>query len=251
MSELMEPDPPVVAPHTDQEIAAHQLIRSGNTSLAVVDDAGTFYGLVTPRRMLEVLAQEHREDLARLGGNVEGAGVARQAAFEPVRRRLVHRLPWLLVGLVGAMASAVIVGAFEAQLETKVLLAFFIPGLVYMADAIGTQTETVIIRGLSVGVSVRRVAFRELVTGLAVGAVVAAAFVLFALLVWGDATVAVAVALALLASCSIATAVAMTLPWLLHRAGVDPAFGSGPLATVIQDLLTIAIYFAIAVPLAT
>ena len=59
------------------------------------------------------------------------------------------------------------------------------------------------------------------------------------------------ISLALLCSCSIATAVAMALPILLRRAGFDPAFGSGPLATVIQDLLSIAIYFAIAVPLAT
>ena len=62
------------------------------------------------------------------------------------------------------MASAVIVGAFESQLEKKVLLAFFLPGVVYMADAVGTQTETVLIGGLSIGVSVRSVLRRELVT---------------------------------------------------------------------------------------
>ena len=60
-----------------------------------------------------------------------------------------------------------------------------------------------------------------------------------------------AVALALLCSCTIATVVAMALPIGFHALGIDPAFGSGPLATVIQDLLSIAIYFAIAVPLAT
>ena len=74
----------------------------------------------------------------------------------------------------------------------------------------------------------------------------AGAFDLFALLVWGEADVAAAVALALLASCTIATMVGMALPFALHRLGRDPAFGSGPLATVIQDLLSIAIYFAVA-----
>jgi magnesium transporter len=58
--------------------------------------------------------------------------------------------------------------------------------------------------------------------------------------------VAIVVSLSLLAACSIATLVAMTLPWVIHRLGKDPAFGSGPLATVIQDLLSILIYFAIA-----
>lgn len=72
----------------------------------------------------------------------------------------------------------------------------------------------------------------------------------FALLVWDDAGLALAVSLALLASCAIATLVAMLLPWVLPRLGTDPAFGAGPLATVIQDLLSIVIYFAVAIPIA-
>jgi magnesium transporter len=142
------------------------------------------------------------------------------------------------------------VGAFEHQLEEQVLLAIFVPAVVYMADAVGTQTEAVLIRGLSVGVDVRRVARRELASGAAIGLVVSLAFFPFALGVWGDGAVALAVALALLASCSIATVVAMLLPLLFDRLGRDPAFGSGPLATVLQDLLSIAVYFAVAVPIA-
>jgi len=63
---------------------------------------------------------------------------------------------------------------------------------------------------------------------------------------WGDANMVTAVALAILAACATASAVALTLPWLLNRTGLDPAFGSGPLATVIQDLLSVIIYLAIA-----
>ncbi len=70
---------------------------------------------------------------------------------EPVARRLWHRLPWLGLGLLGAMASAVIVGAFEEEIREEVLLAFFLPAVVYMADAVGTQTETVVIRGMALG----------------------------------------------------------------------------------------------------
>jgi magnesium transporter len=103
---------------------------------------------------------------------------------------------------------------------------------------------------LSVGVGIRDVALREIASGAAIGLVIAAAFLPFAFFVWGDGPVAVAVALALLASCSIATLVAMFLPWLFQRRGYDPAFGSGPLATVAQDLLSIAVYFAVAVPIA-
>ncbi len=199
-----------------------------------------------PRRMLRVLLVEHDEDLARLGGYLAKTERARSAAEETILRRLWHRLPWLFVGLGGAMAAAIVVGGFEDQLDKKVLLAFFRPAVVYMADAVGTQTETVLIRGLSVGVEPRDVVFRELATGLVVGCLMAAAFFPFALLVWGDGGVAMAVGLALAASCSIATLVAMVFPWVFWRLGADPAFGSGPLATVVQDLLSITVYLLIA-----
>jgi magnesium transporter len=68
---------------------------------------------------------------------------------------------------------------------------------------------------------------------------------------WNDADVALAVAIALAAASACATGVAMTLPAVLNRFGLDPAFGSGPLATVVQDLLTIVIYFALASAIVT
>jgi magnesium transporter len=250
IDELMDEDPPVVAPGVDQERVAWAMVARGESSVAVVAADGSFKGLVPPHRMLAVLLAEHDEDLARIGGYLAGTVGARRAAEEAVTRRLWHRLPWLLIGLVGAMASAVIVGSFERQLSENVLLAFFVPAVVYLADAVGTQTETVLIRGLSVGVAVRTVVRRELISGAVIGSALAAAFLPFALLGWGDERIAVAVCLALFAACAIATSVAMGLPWLFNRLGVDPAFGSGPLATVLQDLLSIIVYFAIAVPLA-
>ena len=232
------------------EVAASLMAQHRRTAIAVVSADGRFEGLIPAGRMLPVLLREHEEDLARIGGFRAGSGRAHRAAEESVAQRLRHRLPWLLVGLVGAMASALLIGSFEDELDKKVLLAFFVPAVVYMADAVGTQTEAILIRGLSVGVTVREVLRRELITGAMTGAVVGVAFIPFVLAGWGDADVALAVALALFASCSIATGVAMVLPWLFQRFGVDPAFGSGPLATVIQDLLSIAVYLSIAVPLA-
>ncbi len=248
---LMDTEPPVVAPGTDQALAAALMCRRAEESIAVVDAAGRFVGLIPANRMLEVLLAEHHEDLARIGGFMAGSGRARSAAEESVRRRLYHRLPWLLIGLLGAMASALLIGAFEAELDKKILLAVFVPAVVYMADAVGGQTRVVLIRGLSVGVRIGAVARTELISGAVMGAIVGAAFVPFALIGWGDGAVALAVGLALFASCAIATLVAMALPWAFQRFGADPAFGSGPLATVVQDLLSIAVYLAIALPLAT
>jgi len=247
LEEIMNHDPPSVTPDTDQELAARGMVDRHECCLAVVDADDRFVGLIPPYQLLRILLEEHEEDLARLGGYLAGTARARGAAEEPVAQRLWHRLPWLLVGLLGAMAATALVGGFERQLEANVLLAFFIPAVVYMADAVGTQTEAVLIRALSAGVTVRSVIRRELLTGLIMGIVIGAAFFAFALIGWGDTEVAVAVSLAIFASCSIATCVATALPALFQRLGKDPAFGSGPLATVIQDLLSIAVYLAIVV----
>jgi magnesium transporter len=96
-------------------------------------------------------------------------------------------------------------------------------------------------------VGIRQVVWREVVTGLLVGAALALVFFPLGLLFWGQADVALAVSLSLFAASSAATTVAMALPFLIHRLGGDPAYGSGPLATVIQDILSIVVYLGISV----
>ena len=192
-----------------------------------------------------MLLAEHNEDLARIGGYLKTNAAALEASEEPVPRRFRHRIPWLLLGLAGALLAAVIVGRYESLLAEHVLLAFFVPGIVYLADAVGTQTETIVVRGLSVGVTMRRMMRREIAAGLAIGAALAIIAYPVVAWAWGSQQLALGVSLAVLAACSTASAAAMALPWLIARCGGDPAFGSGPLATVIQDLLSIMIYFEV------
>jgi magnesium transporter len=246
MADIMDSDAPFVAPGLDQEVAAWHAVRHGESALSVVDAEGRFVGLIPPHRLLAVLLSEHEEDLSRLGGLLKGTSAARATSEETVERRFWHRLPWLLVGLAGALIAADLVGWFEMQLEQTVMLAFFIPGIVYLADAVGTQTETVVVRGLSVGVRMRRMFWRELAAGIVIAAVITMVAAPLVWWRWGQADVAITVGLALFAACSTATITAMGLPWAFDALRLDPAFGSGPLATVIQDLLSIVIYFVIA-----
>jgi magnesium transporter len=242
---LMDPDPPIVSPGMDQEVAAAKAVSHGESSLAVVDDEGRFVGLIPAHRMLGVLIDEHHEDLARLSGYMHQTESARAASQEGLGRRLWHRFPWLAVGLAAAMLAAAIVAGFEEELAARIELAFFIPGIVYIADAVGTQTEVLVVRGLSVGVSVRNIVGRELATGVALGAILGG-IAYFPILIWVDKPVALAVSASIWAASAVATLVAMSLPWLLSKVGMDPAFGSGPLATVAQDLLSLLIYFGFA-----
>jgi magnesium transporter len=246
VADLMDPDPPALTASADEEVAVWHAVMQGESSLMLVDDDGRLAGVVPPDRLLEVLLREHDEDVARLGGFLASSSSAEHASRESVRRRLLHRLPWLLVGLVGALAAAGLMGGFEDRLRSNLTLALFVPGVVYLADAVGTQTEALVIRGLSVGVSIREVAIRELVTGILAGAILGGLFLPIGLLIWGDAAVVLSVAIALAVACATANAVAMALPGIFDRLSIDPAFGSGPLATVVQDLLSILIYLGVA-----
>lgn len=247
-STLMDSDPPVVgATPGDLEPAAWKAVHHGETSLAVVDADGILRGLVPPARLLSLLLETHDQDFARLRDYLESTREARRAAEEPVSRRFRHRFWWLVLGLTGAALSAWIVGRFETRIATDIRLAFFIPGVVYLADAVGTQTEAVMVRGLSVGAPARTALRLESLTGPAMGLVLAALSFPAIWLAMRDPAIAAAVSVALLAACSVATVVAAAIPLALARTGRDPAFASGPLATVIQDLLTLVIYFLAAV----
>jgi magnesium transporter len=99
---IMDTDPPVVSPGLDEEVVAWKAVQHGEGSLAVVDQDGSFLGLVPPSRMLGVLLKAHDEDVARFGGFIAGAEAARGAIQEALGRRLKHRLPWLIIGLIGS-----------------------------------------------------------------------------------------------------------------------------------------------------
>ena len=217
-------DRPQVLPGTDQERMASVALHHRVAALPVVDETGRLLGVVGPAALMEVLRREHVEDLHRLAGITRESEQARQAIEEAPLRRLRHRLPWLEVGLGGSMIATFVVARFESALAAKPALAFFVPGLVYLADAIGTQSEAVAVRGLSLShVGLGRLIGNELRTGMLIGLVLA---LLAFPMVWpafGDPRLAAAVTLALAGASMVASVLGLMLPWLLGRLGSDPA----------------------------
>lgn len=243
--EIMDVTPPVVTPGTDQEVAAWMAVSHGESALCVVGASGEFVGLIPPHRLLEVLLIEHEEDLSRLGGYLKNSKKALSSSQEALPKRFWHRIPWLIMGLLGSFLSADIVGSFETELQNNIILAFFIPAIVYLSDAVGTQTETVVVRGLSIGVGLRQIALREVLTGFFIGLALSLVSFFAIQAHWGNTQVALVVSVSIFAACTVATFIAMLLPWALDRFDMDPAFGSGPMATIIQYLLSILIYFLV------
>jgi magnesium transporter len=235
---------PVATLGMDQEYVASLAIENDVSSVPVTTESGKFVGLVPPRTLFKVLRREHIEDLHRLTGMVREEALAREAMEGPPTRRARHRLPWLLVGLAGSALATLIMARYEAAIQTRIAIAFFVPGIVYIADAMGTQTEAIIVRGLSIShLGLRRLLAGELSTGLIIGIVLGSFAALGVWVATNDYRLAAAIGVALLVAGSLATLIGLLLPWLFHRFGMDPAYGSGPLATVTQDVLSLFVYF--------
>lgn len=246
IAEVMARDYPLVHAEDDQEHAASVALHHAVDALPVVDASGALLGVMPPQALLQVLRREHVEDLHRLAGITREAARARHAIDDPPMRRARHRLPWLVAGLVACVGLTLAMSGFESLIEAHVAVAFFVPGLVYLSSAIGEQSQVIAVRGLSLTRSgVGHLLASELRTGALVGAVLGGLAFLAITAVFRDARLAAAVAVSLLAAGTIASAIGMLFPWWLARRGLDPAYGSGPMATVLLDTLSILVYLAV------
>ncbi|MCS7196178.1 MAG: magnesium transporter [Aquificaceae bacterium] len=241
--DIMDADPPRVSPDTDRELAVGLAIQRGEYAVAVVDHYGYFLGLIPPKSLLKVMLEEHQEDISIMAGILEPDDKTAFYSKASIKTRVLYRLPWLILGLGGGLVAAGVVTAFEKELEKNVAIAFFIPTVVYLADAVGTQTEAIVVRALAMGESVK--ISRETLTASAIGL----GLFLFSLFViaffWKDLSIALVVSLGILLASSVAGLIASLLPKLLDRIKVDPAYGSGPIATVIQDVISVAVYLMV------
>jgi magnesium transporter len=246
LREAMDPAYPRVSADADQERAASLALHHGVDALPVVDHEDRLLGVMPAQALMQVLRREHVEDLHRLAGIRRETAQARHAIEDPPVRRARHRLPWLLVGLAGGALATAAMAGFEATIERMVAVAFFVPGLVYIADAIGTQSEAVAVRGLSLThAGIGHLIASELRTGMLIGLALGVITFPVIVLAFGDVRLAAAVSTSIVVAGSIAAAIGIGLPWLLAHRGLDPAYGSGPVATVIQDILTIVVYFLV------
>lgn len=238
---------PVLTPETDREEAASIAIRMGATALGVCDRDGRFLGAVPASALISILRDEHMEDLHHMAGILGSSQAAKAALTAPPPRRALYRLPWLIVGLGGSAVATAMMARFEHALAAHIAVAFFIPAIVYLADAVGTQSEAVAVRGLSLtSAKLAPLLAGELGTGMLIGIALGCLALPLVWLAFGDPALALTVAVAVIAACSIATTIGLLLPWAFARIGYDPALGSGPVATVIQDVTSLLIYFAVA-----
>lgn len=244
--QLARLDWPSVGVSLDREAAVEIATAAGVSVLPVLAPDGRPIGCLSAMAMMRVLVAEHHEDVHRMAGILKHDSANRHALEDAPLHRVWLRLPWLIVGLALSAAGTAVMAGFENTLKANVSVAFFIPALVYLTDAIGTQTEAIAVRGLT---TTRRpfgrILLEEIVTGLMIGCTLGLLAVAGIVLVFGDWRIAIAVGGSLVVAGALACAIGLFLPWAFSRLGSDPALGSGPVATIIQDVLTLVVYFVL------
>jgi magnesium transporter len=231
---------------SDQETVAQLALAQNIKAVPVVNRDDEFVGVVTSDTILQILRDEHTEDILKYAGiNFDAQDTLSE--YTPTQH-FTSRIPWLILGLFGGILAAFVVESFSEAITAEVALAAFIPAIVYIADAVGSQTQMVFVRTLTSRVrhTLLKVLQREILVATAVGACLSAIIWLLSFLWLGSVTVSSILALAVFATVYFSVVVAILLPWFFNKMGYDAAVATGPLATVIRDVSSLCIYFLIA-----
>jgi len=245
LKEFMATDVFSVQTDMDQEEVAKIVARYDILAVPVVDGANRLVGIVTVDDVIDILRKEATEDILKMAGAGEEF-VETKSILKSTR----IRLPWLFASCMGGIVAFFIIGKFESSLLKFAYLAAFIPVIMGMGGNIGTQSSTIVVRGLATGrLNVRdiwSVVFKELSIGLILGLVYGLLIGSVAHFRYSVGAFAVSVALAVLSSMSLAALVGSLVPMAFARANIDPAVATGPFVTTAIDIISVSFYFLIA-----
>jgi len=232
----------------DQEVVAKIVARYDILAVPVVDESNCLVGIVTVDDVIDIFREEATEDMLKMVGAGEQF-VETQSVFRSTR----IRAPWLFASCIGGIVAFYIIGHYESTLNKIVYLAAFIPVIMGMGGNIGTQSSTIVVRGLATGRLNRRdigsVVLKELSIGLILGMFYGVLIGSVAQFRYTLAGLAAAVGLAVLCSMSVAALVGSLVPMLFARMNIDPAVATGPFVTTSIDIISIFFYFVIATAL--
>jgi magnesium transporter len=255
VSELMNTKVISVREDTDQEEVARLFASEDLPAIPVVDQAGRIKGIVTVDDIVDVVQEEATEDIQKIGGMEALDGPYLETGFWQMVRK---RAGWLAALFLGEMLTATAMARYEEEIAQAVVLAVFIPLIISSGGNSGSQASTLIVRAMALGeVRLRdwwRVARREVVSGAVLGSILAS-IGFTRILVWQAAgnvygehavRIGATVALSLAGVVMFGTVAGSMLPFLLRRAGFDPASASAPFVATLVDVSGLIIYFTVA-----
>ena len=237
-----------VRPETDQEEVARIVSQYNFLAVPVVDAEDQLLGIITVDDVVDIVREEATEDFLQMVGAGKDREILLKSSWDNARMRF----PWLFASWVGGILAAFIIGAFDNILQSTIVLAAFIPVIIGMGGNIGTQSSTIIVRGLATGrVGLEnsvKILLKEMRVGLILGILYGILLGVFAIFRFLDVSpmLGLVVGLSICASMIIAATIGSLVPLILNRFDIDPAVATGPFVTTAIDILGVALYFWIA-----
>jgi len=244
IKDIMNPDVISVDVDMDQEEVAGKVKQYDLTHIPVVNGQHKLIGRITHDDIIDVIEEEASEDISLMAGVLDQE-IAEDSALKISRARL----PWLLLGLLGGLVSAMVINRFHGSIEQILALSFFIPVIMAMGGSTGTQAATVVIRGLATGdisivhtgkrllTELRAALINGIICGILLGLVVA---------FWlSDPQLGVGVGFSLIVVILFSGSFGAFVPILLRKLNIDPALAAGPFITTSNDILGLLIYLSI------
>ena len=247
IKDLMETEIISVSTHTDKEDVAQLFTRYDFLAIPVLDAEGLMVGIVTFDDAMDVMVEEATEDITKMAA----INPSEKTYFETsVFAHAKNRIPWLLILMFTSIITGTIITKYENAFAAIPLLVSFIPMLMDTGGNCGSQSSTLIIRGIALSQirfqDIFRVVFKEFRISLIVGSVLAVSNGVRIMIQYDDPALALVIALSLIGTVVAAKLVGCMLPLLASKAHLDPAIMASPLITTLVDIFSILIYFNIA-----
>lgn len=248
IEDIMDEDVIYVHTHDDQEMVAAIFKRYGFLALPVVDKENRLTGIITVDDIMDVIDQEATEDFQKMAAMAPSEEKYLDTSIFDLAK---HRVGWLLILMISATFTGNIIRKFEDVLSSVVILTSFIPMLMDTGGNSGSQSSTLVIRGLALGEielkDVLKVMWKEfrisVMVGLSLSVINFFRIYLLDKVGWA---VALTVSSTLFITVMIAKVLGATLPMIAKKLKIDPAIMAGPLITTIVDAISLMVYFSIA-----
>lgn len=244
VSAIMDADAKVMPADMDQEDVAFLFRQYGLVEAPVTDEGGRLVGVLTIDDIVDVMDEEHEEDMLKLGG------VSEDDFYSDFVRTTRLRFSWLLVNLATAIVASLVIALFEDSLERIVALAVLMPIVASMGGNAGTQTLTVAVRALATNELTARNAMRiltkEVLVGGANGFLFAVIMGLIAWLWFSDPMLGGVIAAAMILNLIVAGLSGVLIPLAIEKIGQDPAIASTVFLTTITDVVGFFVFLGLA-----
>ena len=213
-------------------------------AIPVVNKKKKLLGRITIDDIVDLIKEEAEEDYQLAAGILQDVDVD-DSIFELTRARL----PWLIVGLIGGIGAAFVMGGFDEILLQHKILFYFTPLIAAMAGNVGVQSSAIIVQGLAndeIKGSINNRLLKETLLSILNGVILAILLFLFIFFWQGEIDIALALSVALVAVVIVAGIIGTFIPLFLNKRGIDPAIATGPFITTSNDIFGILIYFMVA-----